>query len=171
MSVWIHVKDITCIDYRSIVHIYVHTCCYVGIVRVTCATDATVRRSAKEKERKEVNSPVLFVVIQSSRVRLWVRDEKRRGEARRDETRRDEARRLITLVFRLPAISESHPGRPVHLSHLSDPFETVSSRLCVSEYGRTGGEPYLEEIWKIGGQLTTGRDKFYQVAPPRCTAS
>lgn len=31
---------------------------------------------------------------------------------RRDETRRDEARRLITLVFRLPAISESHPGRP-----------------------------------------------------------
>lgn len=33
-------------------------------------------------------------------------------ETGQDETRRDETRRLITLVFRLPAISESHPGRP-----------------------------------------------------------
>jgi len=74
--------------------------------------------------------------------------------------RRGEARRLITLVFRLPAISESHPGRPVRLSHLSYPFETVSSRLCVSEYGRRDGEAYLDEIWKIGRQLITGRENF-----------
>lgn len=80
------------------------------MLRIVRVTVGGRRRSAKGKEREKVNSPVLFVVVASSRVRLRVRrdetrrDVARRGEARRGEMRRGDSSRLFSACPRLARV-------------------------------------------------------------------
>lgn len=157
MSVWIHIKDITCIDYRSNVYIHVLRPGSSMLLRMLHIGRVYVRyvrrRNAKEKGRGEVNSPVLFVVAASSRVRSWVRRDEtrrnetkqgvaRRGEAKRGETRQGDSSRLFSACPRLARVI------------LGGPFVFRTFRILSKRFLRASAPASKEER---GGELV-GRD-------------